>query len=405
MEAVITIAALFVQLACIARWYPPAEVGNYQLVLAWLFLLTASSCFGGIVMISTRDLSTSEDAARTPIFSTAVALQTIVAILLGVGSFLIVGCLPYFSEIALPLSLGAIAMLLSLPLQLAQGLLFSRDLIGKTVLASGLAHLLATGAIVAVAASGGSTVMLVSAWAVYQIVYGAIVVVQSRAWRHLAFAEIHLRRLWRLVLEVAPMLVMFLATHLYVRIDVIMLDYFTVKETVAQYGASYLFLDQLMVLSNFMSSALYPNFARACLARGRDYQMLYRGLLLVILKYLVPVAVLIAFLSKTLLGLVYGSPYTAAWPALSMLMVAALFAWLNCPSGTIFITLKKQARYMWATILSLAVNVIGNFMLIPWMGALGAATSTALTEAALCAYCLYWIHRETKYLPWMAPTK
>jgi O-antigen/teichoic acid export membrane protein len=84
-------------------------------------------------------------------------------------------------------------------------------------------------------------------------------------------------------------------------------------------------------------------------------------------------------------------------------MLAAVFAWLNGPSGTIFISLRKQHIYMWATLLSLLVNVLGNLVFIPVMGAVGAAVSTVLTEATICSFCLWWIHRETGYLPWRRP--
>jgi O-antigen/teichoic acid export membrane protein len=180
-----------------------------------------------------------------------------------------------------------------------------------------------------------------------------------------------------------------------------MLGYFTDSEVVAQYSAGYLFLDQLMILSNFMMSALFPNFARSCSAHGKEYQALYRGILILFLKYLAPIALLIAIFSRFLLSIVYGSEYAEAWGSLSVLMLAAIFAWLNGPSGTIFISLRKQHIYMWATLLSLVVNLGGNLILIPSVGAIGAAISTVLTEAAICGFCLWWIYRETKYLPWM----
>jgi O-antigen/teichoic acid export membrane protein len=156
---------------------------------------------------------------------------------------------------------------------------------------------------------------------------------------------------------------MVLATHLYVRIDVIMLSYFTNNVVVAQYSAGYLFLDQLMILSNFMMGALFPNFARSSLEGGRDYQILYSGILKLFCKYLMPIALLIALFSKQLLGIIYGADYAMAWLSLSILMIAAIFAWINGPSGTIFISLKKQHIYMWATLLSLLVNIVGNLIL------------------------------------------
>jgi O-antigen/teichoic acid export membrane protein len=201
--------------------------------------------------------------------------------------------------------------------------------------------------------------------------------------------------------QALPVLVMIVATHLYVRVDVLMLTYWTDRETVARYGSAYAFLDQLMILSNFMMGALFPNFARVALARGVEYRTLYRGILLLFGKYLLPIAVLIAIFSRSLLAGVYGPEYSQAGVALSILMVAALFAWINGPAGTIFISLGKQSLYMWATIVSLVVNIIGNIILIPLVGAIGSAIATVLTEAALCIVCLVWIHQITGWLPWM----
>jgi O-antigen/teichoic acid export membrane protein len=183
-----------------------------------------------------------------------------------------------------------------------------------------------------------------------------------------------------------------------------MLGVFINPGVVAQYSVGYLFLDQLMILSNFMIGALFPNFSRACISHGRDYQVLYHGILKLFLKYLVPIALLIAIFSKSLLGAIYGLEYAASWGSLSVLMLAALFAWLNGPSGTIFISLNKQHINMWATFLSLMVNAVCNLVLIPAIGAIGAAVSTVLTEAALCSFCLWFIYQETKYLPWRRPS-
>lgn len=83
-------------------------------------------------------------------------------------------------------------------------------------------------------------------------------------------------------------------------------------------------------------------------------------------------------------------------------MLAAVFAWENGPSGTIFLSLKKQYVYMWATLFSLAVNIVGNMILIPLVRPIGAATSTVLTKFAICVFILHWIKRETGYLPWLS---
>jgi O-antigen/teichoic acid export membrane protein len=393
MEAVVTIAASFTQLAVITHMYTPVTVGDYQLVLAWLFLVSALSCFGGIVMVSTRELSQGTDSERSSIYSSAFFLQVLVAIPLCAVAAV------SFS----PLTVGTIALLGALIFQLSQSLLVSKEQISRVVVASIVGQVVATALLSFAAYRGCSVSILVGAWATCNVAQGIVLSFQSRAWQAISLRRVRLDLLKKLAVECLPVLVMVLATHLYVRIDVIMLSYFTNNVVVAQYSAGYLFLDQLMILSNFMMGALFPNFARTSLDGGRDFQILYRGILRLFGKYLLPIALLIALFSKYLLGSIYGADYATAWLSLSILMMAAIFAWINGPSGTIFISLKKQHIYMWATLLSLLVNVVGNLILIPIIGAVGAAISTVLTELAICSFCLYWIYRETGYLPWMRP--
>ena len=401
IEAVVTISASFIQLAVITHRYAPVVVGDYQLVLAWLFFVSALSCFGGIVMVSTRELSQGRDPERSAIYSSAFFLQVLVAAPLCVLATVAFSF--FLPQISIPLTVGTIALLGALILQLSQALLVSKELISKVVVASIIGQVVATALLCFAAYSECAVSILVGAWAAYNVIQGIVLFFQSRAWQVFSLQLVRVGLLKKLAIEILPVLVMVLATHLYVRIDVIMLGYFTNKVVVAQYSAGYLFLDQLMILSNFMMSALFPNFARSSIEGGREFQILYRGILRLFSKYLVPIALLIALFSKPLLGIIYGADYAMAWLSLSILMLAAIFAWINGPSGTIFISLKKQHIYMWATLLSLLVNVVGNLILIPIIGAVGAAISTVLTEFAICSFCLYWIYRETGYLPWMRP--
>jgi O-antigen/teichoic acid export membrane protein len=400
IEALVTIAASLIQLACITRTYPPVEAGQYQVIHAWLFLISALACFAGIVMVATRDMSREAGPTRASIFSNAIALQIIIGLPLCFVCLYVFNKYAYFGPLAAPLSIGSITILVAMIFQLSQALLISEEKISPVVATSIMAQLVATVAIVVATRCHLSLTTLVTAWVAYHAVNAAALFGQTRAWRVLSWRLVSVKQMCHLMSEIIPVVIMVLATHLYVRIDVLMLDFFVGEQVVATYAAGYLFLDQLMLISNFMMSALFPNFARACLTCGGEYQRLYQGILKMFLKYLAPVALGIAVCSRAILGTIYGPEYAQAWPSLSVLMMAAIFAWLNGPSGTILLALKKQRLYMWATLASLLVNIIGNLILIPAIGAVGAAISTVLTEATICSCCFWWIYRETNYLPW-----
>jgi O-antigen/teichoic acid export membrane protein len=401
LDAVVTIVASLTQLAVIAREYEPQFVGDYQFAQATLFLIWAFSCAGGITMVVTRDLATSDHSKHRSIISNAVALQGVISMLIVLGLYLLEGRFDASSSVITAILFGAIVSLLASLLQVSQSLLVSAEKISTVASVSIGANIAATLIVTSASWAKVSLSALVIAVLSCQAIRAVWVTILTKAWRYISLRLIKSNELLSLMRQALPVLVMIVATHLYVRVDVLMLTYWTDRETVARYGSAYAFLDQLMILSNFMMGALFPNFARVALARGVEYRTLYRGILLLFGKYLLPIAVLIAIFSRSLLAGVYGPEYSQAGVALSILMVAALFAWINGPAGTIFISLGKQSLYMWATIVSLVVNIIGNIILIPLVGAIGSAIATVLTEAALCIVCLVWIHQITGWLPWM----
>ena len=401
LDAVVTIVASLTQLAFITRGYEPYIVGEYQFVQAMLFLIGALSCAGGVAMVAARDLTTKDPSQREAIISHAVVLLGIVSIAITLLLFLVFRQWSSQSHALLAILVGSIVSLVASMAQLSQTLIVSAEQISRVASISIASNVLATIVVACASRAHVSLTGLVVSVLSYQVLRGVFATTLARSWRYVSFDCIERGRLWELFKQAFPVLIMIVATHLYVRIDIVMLECWTDHNTVARYGSAYAFLDQLMILSNFMMGALFPNFAKAAVLKGREYRTLYRGILILFGKYLVPIATLIALFSRSLLTGVYGLEYADAGPALSILMLAALFAWLNGPAGTIFITLGKQSIYMWATIVSLVVNLLANGALIPIVGAVGSAIATVLTEAALCGFCLVWIRRETGWLPWM----
>ncbi len=154
-------AASFLQLAFIARLYPSTFVGQYQLALAWLFLVTAFACFGGIVMVATRELSGSNDPNDAKsIFSNALTLQIMIGVPVCVICVFVFRYSPCFTDLAMPLSIGTVALVGSMILQMSQALLISQEKISSVVVASIVGHLFATVATIVAAFQNLSIVTL-----------------------------------------------------------------------------------------------------------------------------------------------------------------------------------------------------------------------------------------------------
>ena len=399
-EGIFSIITSILQFGIISRALPIETVGVYSLSLAYAFYLTALTFEAGIGMVTLRDLSQGKDPKK--LISNAFAASLFVIIPLAGLTVLALLHIPYFALIAWPLGCCAAVIFVRVLLGIGSVLLYSEKQIPKIVLCNLLGQIVATLWLCYLYSQNSvslNQVLLV--YAVSNLLPAILIFWLSKALRYLSLAKVDFSKLGLLFREAGPIVLMVVLTHLYVRIDNVLIDYFMGKEAVSKYAMAYNFLDYLMILSNFMIFAFFPNFAKFALSDLEKFKRLYHDSILPLIKYLFPLAGLIAIFSSTLLTWAYGPAFKEAALTLSALMAAALFAWLNAPAGSILITLKKQALYTWGCAVSLLVNVAGNFIMIPICGYLGAAIATALTEAALCCFCAVMIYRQIGYVPFL----
>jgi O-antigen/teichoic acid export membrane protein len=204
-----------------------------------------------------------------------------------------------------------------------------------------------------------------------------------------------------LFIQSLPITLMGLLTQLYVRVDVVMLKWFLGEEQVGIYATAYKLLDYLMVLSGMMTIAFFPVLSKLVAKNQEKFQQLYRKNILAYFKIFFPLTILIALIARPLIQIFYGTPYLEAQLSLQILMLAALFAYLNAPSGSILVSLKKQTLYLAGVALSFLVNFSLNLVLIPRLGIEGAAISTVFTEITILTFSAVVIYREIKFLPFI----
>ncbi|HEX3520127.1 MAG TPA: flippase [Solirubrobacteraceae bacterium] len=92
--------------------------------------------------------------------------------------------------------------------------------------------------------------------------------------------------------------------------------------------------------------------------------------------------------AKPLVRLFFGSEFTAAAPALPVLGAAFVFICFGYLNGNLLVTLGLQGRFLRISLVALAFNLIGNVILVPLTGFMGAAWMTLATEVLVCGMCL-----------------
>lgn len=195
-------------------------------------------------------------------------------------------------------------------------------------------------------------------------------------------------RAWSLA--ALPLLLGMSARLVMTKSDVLMLAPLASLEAVGHYGAA-LRLSFLQTMPVTLASAvLVPRFSDA-IARGQmaDLTRLYFAAMAgaLVLSGLSG-AGLILF-GPPLLSVVFGESYVAAAPALAVLALGQIAAAAGVVSGGCLVAGGRTRCFALVTLFALAVNLAANAVLIPRLGATGAAAATAMS-AALLALLQIW---------------
>lgn len=209
-------------------------------------------------------------------------------------------------------------------------------------------------------------------------------------------------RLRELVREALPLGITGMLVIGYGRIDQVIVLKVSGSRAAGLYGAVYGVLDKahfvpisvLVTLSPIMAAAWPSDPAR----------MLRAARLTAELMAITSLGAL-AFASVTATSLVrlfFGADFTAAASALPILGAAFVFICFGYLNGNLLIVLGLQRRFLIISLTALGFNLVGNLVLVPLVGYLGAAWMTLATEMLVCWLCMSAIlHRLER--PWPQP--
>ncbi|MDD6423588.1 MAG: oligosaccharide flippase family protein, partial [Intestinibaculum porci] len=174
--------------------------------------------------------------------------------------------------------------------------------------------------------------------------------------------------------------------------DITILGYFRDNATVGVYTlASKIY----STIKNVINAVILVALPRLSFYLGHQMDHEYNALLKKIYDYLItlllPVIAGLFILSKPIMLIVGGMQYSDGYVPLALLSLSLLFAALACYFATSIILLYKQDNvYLMATLISCFSNVALNFILIPYMGYVGASLTTLIAEMLMCLITWYY---------------
>ncbi len=261
-----------------------------------------------------------------------------------------------------------------------------------------LASMINVGMIFLTIVVGGGIVMLTSQQVIYAT--AAIIIYYFLIQKHIGKPEIFRgifgadKKLIKLILRAAiPFAVLVGFSTLYNRLDIVLITKFLGYTQTGLYTAAYKFFDLLAFFPAVVSHALYPLFA-TLMVQNKMAEV--RSTLEKYLRFMAALALPIGVGGSLLAGQIIGilSPeYKDAAPVLAVLVWAPSILFMYIVVNSLVISqLTKFAMII--TGVNVVVNVVGNLILLPRIGIVGAAIMTLVSEFLQGVFYFYFVRKK-----------
>jgi O-antigen/teichoic acid export membrane protein len=169
-------------------------------------------------------------------------------------------------------------------------------------------------------------------------------------------------------------------SHLYARIDVVLLGFLMGANAAGLYNVAYRLVFMLVLIPQLGSRAVFPQASKLYLDSRQDFKSLYNEFLNATVLIGLPMAAGLWLIGSELIILIFGESFTDSAPLLRLL---APMLFLNFVSQVMSIFLMSCDRQVERTKTMAAVagaSVVGNLALIPLFGIHGAAVAALASE-------------------------
>jgi O-antigen/teichoic acid export membrane protein len=182
-----------------------------------------------------------------------------------------------------------------------------------------------------------------------------------------------------------PLALGFIITTIYAQLDIVLLQVFKGFQMVGWYSAANRFVDAVAWIPQSAMGAIFPALSMLSARQRRQltfaYEKSYKMLALIAL----PLAIGIGITADSLIHLAAPTGFDQSIPALRILAPSVALLFVNNAFIYTLTAINRQLDFTRLALVTLAVNLLLNVVLIPPYGYLGAAAAATITEATLFA--------------------
>lgn len=253
-------------------------------------------------------------------------------------------------------------------------------------------------AVVGVTYIGGGLSEYVMAYVAARAIQVAVAVyVGQRSMPHLRL-HFHPTQIWPMIQQARWYATMGLVSAVQGSIPVLFLSRLSGIGQTALFGAALNFLDVVMVLPLLLHRALLPAFSRLAGSGGAE-QVAHHGMRLIPMG-LVPAAIGMSLLSTPVVALYPSGEFSDSAPVLSMIALWLLAIAPGNVAGTYLTGLGRMRALVAANCSGIVLQLIGQYLLVPSYGAVGAATATLIAYSVIAVITVALAVSEGVRVPW-----
>lgn len=171
-----------------------------------------------------------------------------------------------------------------------------------------------------------------------------------------------------------------LMVSIYASTDKLMLKQMLDEATVGHYGLAVSISTVWVFLLQAVIDSVYPSIIEAYGRDRQDFDRKNRRLYAIVIYAALFISLMICIFAKPVVGILYGEEYLPAVTPLRIVVWYTAFSYLGVARNAWIVSENKQKYLKYLYISAAVINVVLNFVLIPWLGASGAALASLITQ-------------------------
>jgi O-antigen/teichoic acid export membrane protein len=184
------------------------------------------------------------------------------------------------------------------------------------------------------------------------------------------------------------------------KFDSVLLNVFRGDLETGYYNAAYNLVFSTVMLSNVINTSLYPSLARRAVGAPHELPAIYERVLRYLLVLALPIALGTWVLADQIVPFLFRAQYLPAVAALRIVIWVVPLMFASEFLGYVIVIAGNERRVARALIVSTALNIVVNLILVPRFGFRAAAVMTVATEAVLVGQYLWLLRGLVGQFSW-----